>query len=139
MSSLIKKMIIPETYESFVGCKDSPAHEGIPGTENWNRKIAFTWWAQCFAALMVIAPVMWIPIYIVWKRNAEVVPIPYLQGMIDQGMVVEEKPFNLEYQVEKIKIIIFRRRANSGQNGQSYVVENTGAKSMNSNQSENNV
>lgn len=137
---MIKKMIIPETYEAFVGCEEHPAHEGIPGTENWNRKIPFTWWAQFFAALMVIAPVMWIPIYIVWKRNAEIVPIPYLQGMIDQGMVVEEKPFNLGYQVTKMKQQVTSRMGRStGQNGQSYVVENKEARSANSNQHENNV
>ncbi|KAL5258866.1 hypothetical protein ACHWQZ_G009358 [Mnemiopsis leidyi] len=140
LSSMIKKMIIPETYEAFVGCEEHPAHEGIPGTENWNRKIPFTWWAQFFAALMVIAPVMWIPIYIVWKRNAEIVPIPYLQGMIDQGMVVEEKPFNLGYQVTKMKQQVTSRMGRStGQNGRSYVVENKEARSPNSNQPENNV
>ena len=126
-TSCIKKIFIPETYEAFVGCAV---------TKNWNKKIPFTWWAQIFAALMVIAPVMWIPVFIIWKKNAEVRPIPYLQGMIDQGMTVEEVPFCLRDEVQKLmkQLGLTRSRA-TNRNGQSYVVENHGVTDPKSSQS----
>lgn len=125
LSSLIKKMIVPETYEAFVGCIESPINDDIPGTENWNRLIPFPWWAQIFAALMVIAPVMWMPVFVIWKWDADIVPIPYLQGMIDEGMVVEEKPFCFGKEIRKFKESIgLERPAEQNGNGEGYVVQN---------------
>lgn len=106
-TSLIKKMIYPEKYEAFVGCTEHPIHPDIPGEENWNRQIAFTWWAQVCAAVMVIAPVMWMPVFLIWNRKEKRVPILYLEGQVNEGMVVEDRSYFWD-QVEVVKVFVRR-------------------------------
>lgn len=94
ISSSIKKLVSPDFYEAYVGCVSAPSNPDIPGTLNWNMLISFTWWAQIFAALMVITPVIMMPIYYFKNRTLPMKEIPYLEGQIAEGFVVAQYSFS---------------------------------------------
>eukprot|EP00116_Pleurobrachia_bachei_P014323 sb/3474585/ len=116
-------MIVPETYESYVGCVQHPLNPEVAGTETWLRDIAFPWWGQMMAAILVCAPIIWIPICCFLGRNAPVPDIPILEGMADEGYVIENHVFDWRTEVQEIKTAL-----RIGQKGQEEGTEDKNEK-----------
>ena len=119
MSSCIKKMVIAETYESYVGCTSHPLDAAkAPGTDTWLRDIAFPWWGQMCAAILVCAPIIWIPICCFLGRNEPVPDIPILEGMEEEGYVIENHVFDWKNEVQEIKTALRIGQKNQVEEGE---------------------
>jgi len=60
------------TYKAYVGCVQDPFDISISeGTDVWWKQFEYPWWAQLFAASLVLASVLPIPIYFIknWPKG----------------------------------------------------------------------
>ncbi|XP_066929944.1 sodium-dependent neutral amino acid transporter B(0)AT3-like isoform X2 [Clytia hemisphaerica] len=60
------------TYRAYVGCEQDPFNPEISeGSEHWWKKFKYPWWAQLFAAILVLISVLPIPYYFIknWPKG----------------------------------------------------------------------